>query len=211
MKKIFYSMIALATLSLVSCNSEEEKTTEGTEEHKTEAPAPISGTYNTKEGSVITWKAKHYKDADYVHVGTVPVEGNIIVDNNQIVGGEFTVDILNLDEDGDTEYNQMLEGHLKSADIFNVVEYPTAKITITGSEDGKILGTLDVLGVTQDVVLEGNINISEEEATIEGASTFDMLVYNTPYFTQSESAPEEEKGDSADPQVAVDVHLELVK
>lgn len=211
MKKIFYSVLAIASLSMIGCNSAEEQTNEGSEEHGNEVPAANSGTYTTQEGSVITWKAKHYKDADYVHVGTVPVSGNIIVDNDQIVGGEFTVDLLSLDEEGDSEYNQMLEGHLKSPDFFDVALNPKATITINGSENGKVLATLDVMGIKQDVEIDGIFAFSEDEATIEGSSSFNMLEYNMPYFITSENVAEEEKGDSADPQVFVDVHLEMVK
>lgn len=216
MKKYFYSIFAIAAISMMSCGAQDADATEGTEtpkegNEKTEAPEGISGTYSTVEGSTIIWKSKHYKDADYVHIGSVPVSGNIIVDNNQIVGGEFSIDVLNVDEEGDSEYNQMLEGHLKSPDFFNVAETPVATVKITGSENGKVNAVLSVLGVEQNVTIDAVSAFSENEATVEGSTTFNMLVYNMPYFIQSESVEEDKKGDSANPDILIEINLEMVK
>ncbi len=212
MKKFIYSIFAVASLAMVSCGEQESEDAEGAgETSETEAPAAISGTYNTTEGSAITWKAKHYKDEDYVHVGTVPVSGNVVVDNNVIVGGEFTLDIISLDEEGDSEYNKMLEGHLQDSTFFNTAVYPTAKFTITGSEGNKVMGTLEVIGVSTDVTLEGVAAYSENEMTFDGSTTLDMLTFNMPFLNASEQAPEEEKGQSPDPQIVIEVSMSLTK
>lgn len=209
MKKFFYTIFAFAALTMVSCG---EATEESKEEGKTEeAPAATSGTFTANEGSTITWKAKHYKDADYVHVGTVPVSGNVIVDNNVIVGGEFTIDILNLDEEGDSDYNKMLEGHLQDSTFFNTAFYPTATLTINGTEANKVVGTLELLGIKTDVALEGFAGFSGNEMTYEGSTTLNMLTFNMPFLIASEQAPEEEKGQSPDPQIVIEVNLSLTK
>ena len=212
MKKFFYTVFAFTALTMVSCG-EGEETTEGEDEegHGTEAPAAISGNYSAAEGSTITWKAKHYKDDDYVHVGTVPTSGNIVVDNNMIVGGEFTLDIINLDEEGDTDYTKMLEGHLQDSTFFNTAVFPTAKFTITGSEGNNVMGTLELLGMSTDVTLEGVAAFSDSEVTFEGSTTVDMLTFNMPFLIASEQAPEEEKGQSPDPQIVVEVNMSFTK
>lgn len=213
MKKFFYTIFAFTALTMVSCGEGGEATEgeENAEEHGTEAPAAVSGTFNAAEGSTITWKAKHYKDEDYVHVGTVPVSGNVIVDNNVIVGGEFSIDIMNLDEEGDSEYNQMLEGHLQDSTFFNTAIFPAAKFTITGSEGNNVTGTLEVIGVSTDVTLEGVVAVSDTETTFEGSTTVDMLSFNMPFLNMSEQAPEEEKGQSPDPQIVIEVNMSLTK
>lgn len=212
MKKIFYSIFAIAALSMVSCGATEGEETESTgDEHGTETPAAISGTYNTAEGSTISWKAKHYKDEDFVHVGTVPVSGNVVVDNNAIVGGEFTIDIINLDEEGDSEYNQMLEGHLQDSTFFNTAIFPAAKFTITGSEGNNVMGTLEVIGVQTDVTLEGVVAISGDEVTFEGGALLDLLTFSMPFLNMSEQASEEEKGQSPDPTIGIEVNMSLTK
>lgn len=215
MKKFIYTIFAFAALTMVNCEGGEEATDgeEGGEAHGTEneAPAAISGTYTAAEGSTITWKAKHYADDDYVHVGTVPVSGNIIVDNNVIVGGEFNIDIINLDEDGDTDYTKMLEDHLQDSTFFNTAMFPSAKFTITGSEGNNVMGTLELLGMSTDVTLEGVAAFSESEVTFEGSTTVDMLIFNMPFLIASEQAPEEEKGQSPDPQIVVEVNMSFTK
>ncbi|CAG5076291.1 YceI family protein [Parvicella tangerina] len=210
MKKFFYTVFAFAALTMVSCESQQEGEAEGVESEN-EAPASISGTYNTVDGSAITWKAKHYKDDEYVHVGTVPTAGNLVVDNNKIVGGEFNIDILNLDEEGDSEYNQMLEGHLQDSTFFNTAIYPTAKFTITGSEGNKVMGTLELIGIKTDVTLEGIAAFSEDEVTFEGSTTLDMLTFNMPFLIESEKATGDDKGQSPDPIIVVEVDMTFTK
>lgn len=210
MKKILYSVFAIAALSMVSCeNNDSEGSEGGAEGHET--PAAISGTYTSVEGSTITWKAKHYKDEDYVHVGTVPVSGNVVVDNNKIVGGEFTIDFTQIDEEGDSEYNKMLEGHLKDSVFFNTAQFPNAKFTINGSEGNKVMGTLEVLGIPTDITLEGVAAFSENEMTFDGATTVDMLTFNMPFLNESEQVTGDDKGQSPDPMVMIEVSISLTK
>jgi polyisoprenoid-binding protein YceI len=212
MKKLFYSIFAVAAMTMVSCGGG-EATTEG-EGHgtdSTEAVVAIAGTYNTAEGASIVWKAKHYADADYVHVGTVPTTGSVVVDNNAVIGGEFTFDIVKLDENGDTDYTKMLEGHLQDSTLFNTMLFPTATFTITGSEAGKVMGDLTVLGVSQAITIEGELAITDAEVALVGSTTIDMLGFSMPYLLMSEQAPEEEKGQSPDPKIVIEIDLKLAK
>lgn len=214
MKKIIYSIFAIAAISMTSCGAaegEENGAEEGHEGTTTETPAAISGTYHTAEGATVVWKAKHFADEDFTHVGTVPVSGNVVVDNSTIVGGEFTFDLTKMDEEGDGEWNQKFEGHLKSEDIFNVATYPTAKFTVKGSEAGKVMGTLEVMGLTQEVTIEGEFAFSDTEVVAAGTTVVDMLAFQLPYLVTSSQAPEEEKGQAGDPNVKFDINLTLTK
>lgn len=60
----------------------------------------------------------------FVHVNT----------DNQITGGEFVIDMNSISNADltDAEKKGQLEGHLKSADFFEVEKYPEAKFVITG-------------------------------------------------------------------------------
>lgn len=212
MKKLIYSIFAIAAISMVSCGSPEgEETNEAGEGHEQEGPAAISGTYNSVEGSSITWKARKKASEDFVHVGSVPVSGNVIVDNNMIVGGEFTIDFLSIDEDGDTDYTKMLEAHLQDSTFFFTSKYPTGKFTITGSEGGNVTGKLEMLGTSVDVSIEGNGAFSEDEVTYEGTATVDMLPFNMPFLVMTEQAPEEEKGQTPNPNIIFDLNLSFKK
>lgn len=213
MKKILYSIFAIAAISMTSCGEANETETKEGDTTDTTAveEVAISGTYNTAEGASVVWKAKHYADEDFVHIGTVPTTGNVVVDNNAVVGGEFTFDIANLDENGDTDYTKMLEGHLQDSTFFNTLLFPTATFKITGAETGKIMGDLTVLGVSQAITIEGDLAITENEVALLGTTSVDMLGFGMPFLLMSEQAPEEKKGESPDPKVVFDIDLKLTK
>ncbi len=213
MKKLIYSIFAFTALTMVSCGGAEDTETKEGEGHETETveEVAISGTYNTAEGASVVWKAKHYADADYVHVGTVPTSGNVVVDNNAVIGGEFTFNIVSLDENGDTDYTKMLEGHLQDSTFFNTVLFPSATFKITGTEAGKVMGDLTVIGVSQPVTIEGELSVTDTEVSIVGSTTVDMLGFSMPFLLMSEQAPEEEKGNSPDPKIVVEIDLKLAK
>ncbi len=213
MKKLIYSIFAITALSVTSCGgAEETETTEGEGKDSTKVEeVTISGTYNTAEGAAITWKAKHYADEDFVHIGTVPTSGNVVVDNNAIIGGEFTFDLVSLDEEGDTDYTKMLEGHLQDSTFFNTMVFPTATFKITGAEAGKIMGDLTVIGVSQSVTIEGELSITDTEVALVGSTSVDMLGFEMPFLLMSEQAPEDKKGQSPDPKVVIDIDLKLTK
>lgn len=67
------------------------------------------------------------------HNGIVKLRnGFLLLLNNDIVGGEFTIDMHSIEAiDSDEENNTKLVGHLKSADFFNVDSYPTATFVIS--------------------------------------------------------------------------------
>lgn len=67
------------------------------------------------------------------HNGTIGIDqGSVAVENGEIVGGSFTIDLNDISvEDLEGEDNQKLTGHLKSEDFFHIEEYPTAKFEIT--------------------------------------------------------------------------------
>lgn len=213
MKKLIYSIFAIAALSVTSCGGAEETETkegEGKDSTNVEEVA-ISGTYNTAEGAAIVWKAKHYADEDFVHIGTVQTVGNVVVDNNAVIGGEFTFNLATIDENGDTDYTKMLEAHFQDSTMFNVMNFATATFTITGTEAGKIMGDLVVLGVTQPITVDGELTVTEAEVAFVGTSTVDMLGFGMPLLIMSEQAPEEKKGQSPDPKVIIEIDLKLTK
>ncbi len=88
------------------------------------------------EKSTISWKG--FKPTGS-HYGSIMLKkGSFIVESDQIVGGEFTIDmttITDLDMPADNEYNIKLVTHLKSEDFFGVEKHPTAHFKITKTEN----------------------------------------------------------------------------
>jgi polyisoprenoid-binding protein YceI len=133
--KTLKSTIALfAMLAVVwSCgsNSKTVETSEAEDVQVTEDAVSIS--VNT-DNSVVTWIGS--KPAGK-HNGTIAVAGGeVLVQNDAVVGGSFDIDINSLvvlDLPADSEWNGKLRGHLMSADFFDAENYPAARFEITGA------------------------------------------------------------------------------
>jgi polyisoprenoid-binding protein YceI len=107
--------------------------------------------------STIVWKGEKVVGS---HTGTIKLEeGYFEMENNELVGGLFTIDmksITNTDLDG--ENRAKLVGHLKSDDFFGVEKYPTATLIInsaTKNADGYIVkGDITIKGVTEPITFD---------------------------------------------------------
>ncbi|RYD70038.1 MAG: YceI family protein, partial [Sphingobacteriales bacterium] len=129
MKKITF-LLATA-VAFAACNNAPDADKATTTE--TQAVTNAAGTsYALDTTTTITWTGAKPTGA---HSGTFKVtEGSLLINENNLVGGGFTIDINSLnntDLAGDADSKGKLEGHLKSADFFDVAKYPTAKFEIT--------------------------------------------------------------------------------
>ena len=117
------------------------------------------------------------------HTGTFDVSaGKMMVNGDNITGGEFTIDIASLTvTDLDEENGKgKLEGHLTSADFFETEKYPDAKfeiasITPISDMEGathKMVGNLSMHGESKSVSIPVNVSMSG-----------DKLMATTPAFT----------------------------
>jgi polyisoprenoid-binding protein YceI len=122
------------------------------------------------------------------HDGFVKLsQGEVIVDNGQVTGGSFTMDmntITNTDLDGNMKSN--LEAHLKGTtegkedDFFNIALYPTARFEITKisalSNDPEashlVYGNLTLRDKTKEIGFKANIKMDEAKIGV-----------STPQFT----------------------------
>jgi len=102
-------------------------------------------------GSTISWKG--YKPTGS-HNGSINLtSGNLELVEGAIKGGSFIVDMATIK---DTDGSGRLEGHLKSADFFDVQAHNTSKFVITNSElkDGKtiVTGDITIKGITKQIM-----------------------------------------------------------
>ena len=116
------------------------------------------------------------------HLGTVDIlSGEISIEGNKVLSGHFVVDMtsianIDLDEEGQGK----LVRHLKSADFFNVEEFPQARFEVTSvsSADDQpmathiITGNLTIKGISKSVSIPVNISF-----------VGDKLLAATPAFT----------------------------
>lgn len=162
MKKItlFLSAAALLAACNNAGNAEKATTTD------TQAVTATEGTpYKVDSTTSITWTG--FKPTGK-HDGTFKVsEGSLLVSNNTLTGGSFTIDINslnNLDLANDAKQKAGLEGHLKSPDFFNAEKYPTAKFEITSVEPY----VADSSSKTKDAthLIKGNLTLKDSTKNI---------------------------------------------
>lgn len=177
---------ALALLfSFTSCKdkAKEAETTEAEEV----AVAEVTADKFTAipEETTITWTG--YKPTGS-HTGTILVKnGELSVEDGMIESGNFTIDMASLK---DSEGSEKLEGHLKSADFFEVETYPTATFEITDmdqtSDKTMISGNLTLKGTTNNISFPVAITEEGDMMTLTSDTfTIDRSKWNVKYGSKS--------------------------
>lgn len=128
----YFSFAILASFFIVSCaqkpQSDEAEVSEAQEVEEVSAAA--SSFSIDLAQSELMWNG--FKPTGQ-HYGTLGIDGgSIAVENGEVVGGNFTIDLNDIDvQDLEGEDRDKLTGHLKSEDFFHVEQYPTAEFVIT--------------------------------------------------------------------------------
>lgn len=142
----------------------------------------------TKDGKVyevdaasskLEWKAyKIVKSESTGHIGTVTLKsGEVTVKDGKLESGKFVAEMSTLtsvDLKDDAENLSKLNGHLKSADFFDVEKYPTATYEITkvseaakGSDYNTVLeGNFTIKGITKPVQFSANVTVEGDKVKI---------------------------------------------
>ena len=182
MKKVILSLVVLAAV-IVSCKGKEDKKVVVKEATKVEAVV-IDNNVNIAESSLL-WKG--FKPTGS-HNGTVKLtSGAMSVSNGVITAGEFVIDMNSV---ADADGSARLDGHLKSADFFDVAKYPTSKFVVTSSElkEGKVMvtGNLTIKDVTKSITIPATISEAEGVITFK-SETFELnrADFNVKYGSKS--------------------------
>jgi len=173
---------------LASCKSDAKKTNANPA-----APAATSDSgeaYKIAPGTKINWMGQKVTGK---HMGTINIsEGQLMVANNTITGGNFTIDMnsINCTDLDEKSGKTKLEGHLKSPDFFDVAKYPTAKFEITKVVTVKnnpnithnIFGNLTLKDVTKNIAFNTKLVVSDGKL-ISTVPNFkiDRTVFNVEY------------------------------
>ena len=93
------------------------------------------------------------------HTGIVPLKtGEIHVNNGEVTGGKFVMDVAKIQVSGpkgsDTARNNKLQGHLKSADFFDVAIHPEGTFELTNVQAYKGDAIKDSADARQDEISE---------------------------------------------------------
>jgi polyisoprenoid-binding protein YceI len=128
-------LLGAVLLGLFACtdapDSYDAKTTEAQDVNKSKTGEKWSVSTNDSKIEWVGTKVSGY------HTGAVPIKsGEIIVNNGEVTGGKFAMDIANMTVLGpkgsDTAGNKKLLTHLKSADFFDVAKHPEGTFELTG-------------------------------------------------------------------------------
>ena len=132
--------------------------------------------------SSVNWKGEVV--GVYGHEGIIDMQsGNVMVAGDQIVGGEFVIDMSTIwptDSASFSEENpaEKLVGHLGTDDFFSVDEFPTSSFKIKSVNGNQITGDLTVKGQTHEETLEvENMEITEDGMMMSGVLVFDRQKY----------------------------------
>ncbi len=139
------------------------------------------------EDSKVTWKG--YKVTGS-HEGTIALkEGTLSFKGDQLVGGNFTVDMTSINTtDLSGEYQGKLNGHLKSDDFFGVQKFPSATLKITsakanGKNSYEVTGDLTIKGKTNPITFDMSIYGSKASATLKvDRSKYDVRYGSGTFF-----------------------------
>ena len=167
MEKLVLSVAAGAFL-FASCVSNPEGKRAETGDHVEVTEAVGAGSVLTIDtaASELAWTGRKVSGQ---HHGTVGLKsGSMTIADGQLTGGNFVADLTTIhDLDLEGEYKEKLEGHLKSADFFDVENHPEATFDITAvvpaSEAGVVTvsGNLSIRGVSKNISFDAHI----QEAT----------------------------------------------
>jgi hypothetical protein len=172
MKKIIFSVaIVAASLSLVAF-TKKDKTTAG-----------VTFTVSAQK-SKVDWVGS--KKSDY-HTGYFPVKsGSVQVDGGKLVGGSFVIDVAGLkvtDERG----GEKLQGHLSSADFFDISKFGEATFTINTvdyikADRATIKGDLNLKGIKAPVTFTAIIRNADDKGFFaEAFLPFDRTIFGINY------------------------------
>lgn len=208
---IYFSL----ALTVAACDNG----TSGTEAETGEAQEVVevaeASTYTIdKTASKVIWNGRKPTGE---HHGTIGVQdGNIQLQDNEVVGGTIAMDLQQIDViDLEGEDKQKLTGHLQSADFFNVEEYPGAKFVITAvqpfegslSEDEipqdtqnnenydkyvlenpthKVTGNLTLRDTTLSITIPAVIEVNENQVKAKSRFMIDRSKWNVNFMDETD-------------------------
>jgi polyisoprenoid-binding protein YceI len=180
----FFTIIAIG-VAVISCkNKADEATTSEATLVATSEATSTKYIVNTDE-SVIEWRG--YKPTGS-HTGTIKIESGVFtVNDGKLESGTFIIDMNSIKESQD---NERLEGHLKSADFFDIETYPSSVFEVTGYEmvEGKAMlsGNLKMKDTQNNVTFPVTVSQEADAFTLTSDMfTIDRSKWNVKYQSKS--------------------------
>lgn len=162
MKKAFLFLSAGAMIVASCVGNPEGKKAEATDSVEVAATEGTSLNVDTAASSV-EWLGKKVTGQ---HHGDVRLKsGSLLVNGGKLVGGNFVIDLNTINtQDLEGEYKEKLDGHLRSADFFDVENHPEVTFDISSVAAGAtadvavISGNLTIRGVSKNITFDAHIH-----------------------------------------------------
>ena len=130
------------------------------------------------------------------HNGIILLSSGELNDEHGKLSGTFVIDMASLaTKDMQGECATKLEGHLKSADFFDVGQFPTAKFVTTsitplptvkeGGYTHTVKGNLTIKGKTNEISFDAVIKKGGDRIVCVGTAVVDRSKYDVKYGSKS--------------------------
>lgn len=134
--------------------------------------------------SKVKWIGKELSTKE--HHGLLNIKnGTISFSKNGIINGNIILDMNSIDvKDLEGQWKEKLNGHLKSQDFFDIVNYPTSNLKFNGNINNKINeqylfnGDLTIKGITHPISFASKIKNKNEMLIADAKLTFDRSLYD---------------------------------
>jgi len=174
-------MILAIGFAVVACKDKaKEANTSEAESASVAENSSVKYAVNAAESN-IEWKG--YKPTG-THNGTINIEtGTFAASGENIQSGTFLIDMSSISE---SENNEKLVGHLKSADFFEVEKFPSAAFEITGMEGNMLSGNLTIKGTKNNISFPVTVSNEGDNMTLSSETfTIDRSKWNVKYGSKS--------------------------
>jgi len=166
MKNLIFALLAIGLFASCQNSDKSVAATAAKAKDAMAKPAAAAKTLNVTTGSRVAWTGKKLAGP---HTGFISIsDGTVNISGGKITGGKFTIDMNSIycEDLAAGQGKEKLEGHLKSADFFNVEKFPTSTFEITGVNGDQVTGNLTILGVSKSITIPANIAVTETTATV---------------------------------------------
>lgn len=175
-RKLFFlaTPVFFAAIAAISCSKEKPVINDNTVATTKDGSRFVVDTLNSN----VEWKGyKVFKSENTSHFGTIKFEsGDVTVKDGKLESGKFVADMASLTSEDLKDKKDELEklnGHLKSADFFEVEKFPTASYEITkispvaeGDYNTVLDGNLTIKGITKPVQFKANVAVNGDQVSI---------------------------------------------
>jgi polyisoprenoid-binding protein YceI len=133
--------------------------------------------------SQIDWTGRKVTGA---HNGTIGIkEGNFIVNNGKINGGNITINTATIKilDVTDPDTNAQFAGHLASDDFFSIEKFPTASFEILSVKEVSnstyyLEGNLTIKDISHVVGFEASVKNNQNQIKLSGKLVIDRTKYD---------------------------------